>query len=308
MKNVQFNVCGTRTQQFTSSQETKVRKGIEIFQRVVNSPAFKNRVCNYSWTSSNGKTFQRFHMSHGLSNTQVWDCLCNGNVSWNNQYSQQQTFNVVPCATNTDWNNCMTNPSSWVCPTPTSDTATMTMTCPCLCVNVNCLNDKNYTAVHVAAALMYEYCVCCGFTTEWNGNTVRNWQNTVPAVCSWMVADCCKEVCATDTTVMECMECVNLNDFDCCACSTTFFTNRTTATWNTSVSQLDVVISSLEREWNCLNAVTNKTSEEVDRFTCVTNCLDEMRTMRTNLCRTSLDGCDMVGTTVYQWNRVAQSN
>lgn len=298
MRNVKLNICGTKNLQFTTKQMAKVQKGIEIFEKVVNSDTFKDQICNYTWTAANGTCYNRFHLSNGMSNEQVWNCLTNGTACWNTQI-ETATVNILPCANRSQMLSNIMNPSLCVS-TNVGRTmaANTTTTTPTICLNTNCLNDANYTAVHIAAALVHECCVNIGFTCHNNGTLVPNVKNTVPVACAITLIKCCKTVCAEDTNVVSCCNAINTDTCDYCACTTMFHIPGTETVLTTACTHLDAVVGCLETELDCLTNLDTKNNDELNRLTTITNCLTTLTELKSNLQATSLDACDTVGTPV----------
>lgn len=273
--NVRFNVTPTRTNRFTTTQAAKVEAGIEIFNKVICSEEFQNRVRNFQWRTAEGTAFNRFYMSNGMSNDQVCDMICNG-TNWNWGNNESPVVNVVPCSTWQEVEACCTN-----------------TTTPCVCIDTNVLNNSWYTPVHVACAIMHEWCCCNGFNCCTTNSRVENWSgNTVPVACAWICKDVCTTVCDT-TEVTNWCNMINDQTFDYCACTTTYnvWTNNTNVI--SPVNNIDTCISMMETEMNWLNSSNNVTPDMNSRITVLTNCINTLTEMKTNLCNTSLDGCDV---------------
>jgi len=273
MSNVTFTVGTNRNCRFTSAQLTKVNQAIEIFQKVWNSKNFKSAVCDHSWSAENGTTYNRFHMSNGMSNDQVWSCIWNACNEPNATSTNNNTITVMPCASWSDYNWCVNNGT------------------PSVCVNVNYVNCDWYTPVHIASAMMYDFCVnCCGF----NGTTIANmaqcWNNTVPAACCTIVRDCAVEVCSD--LVGSWPTVTNTAVWNCFPCAGTWTVNTYGTNWVNSSVKVNEAICAMQYEIDCLNSVSNKSSEEMNRYTMLVNAVETMNAMCNNMCTTSLDGCE----------------
>jgi len=307
MKNVKFIVGCTKTMQFTSNQMEKIQKGIEIFNKVVSSKEFEKKITNYTWTTPTGNTYSRFHISRGMSNKQVWNCLTTGSINWNGKMKANTVWNIMPCTSKMDIVNCNVNPTY---ATPMGKTTTMNgmNTTPCIWINTNCLTDDNYTPIHVASAIMHEYTINAGgFACHVNGQLVRNWNCTVPYACGQMMMECCKTVCSKDSKVKKFFKNIQTMDYNYCPVSAMFFVEGWETSWNSASSQLDAVICSLEVEMDCLNNISKKTAAEKNRFVVVNNTLETLRDCKVELVECCLDGCETVGT-VCTTNQMAYAN
>ena len=80
------------------------------------------------------------------------------------------------------------------------------------------------------------------------------------------------------------------------ACSTEWCFDTTTTDSVSPCSKIDEVISFVECEMEWLSSLGRKNTEEVNRWTTLTNTLNTLNEMKTGLVRTSLDGCETVGT------------
>jgi len=277
--NVNFNITSTTTNCFTTSQAAKVDAGIEIFKQVISSKEFQTKVKNFQWRTANGVAFNRFHMSNGMSNQQVCNTICNG-TDWANQVTNvvnnntPTTVNVVPCCTQQEVMNCMNAMTA------------------CICIDMNVVNNSWYTPVHIACAIMHEWCCWNGFTCNTTNTRVENWTvNTVPVACAWMCKDVCSTVCNTSEVTNWC-NMINNQTFNYCACTSTY--NVTTNTTNSvsSVTNIDTCINVMEMEMNWLTTCNNVTPDVTNRMTTLTNCINMMNEMKINLCNTSMDACD----------------
>lgn len=279
MKNVNFNITSTTTNCFTPSQAAKVDAGIEIFKQVMNSEEFQNQVQNFQWRTSEGVAFNRFYMSNGMSNQQVWDMICN-NMDWKNGLTNVVTnnnvvtVNVVPCATTQEMMDCCNN------------------TAPTIGVDMNIINNSWYTPVHVACAMMHEWCTMCGFGCGTPTSKIENWTNwTVPVACAWMCKDVCKVVCDSNEVTNWC-NLINNQNFDYWACSMTCNAWTNTTNCVSPVAKMDECINMMEVEMNWLKSCNNVTPDVSNRMTTLTNCINAMNEMKMNLCNTSVDGTD----------------
>ncbi|MEM6966848.1 MAG: hypothetical protein AAF573_18940, partial [Bacteroidota bacterium] len=267
---------------FTPAQAAKVEAGIEIFNQVISSDEFQNRVSNFQWTTPEGTTFNRFFVSNGMSNEQVCDMICNGvGTIWNGGNGEPPLVNIVPCATVQEVEACCTNPTT-----------------PCVPININVINNSWYTPVHVACAIVHEWCCCNGFTGTTFGVGIGNWSNnTVPVACAWICKDVCPTVCNT-TEVTNWCNMINDQTFDYCPCTTTFQVSPTTTGIVSPINNIDACINTIETELSWLRGSNNVTPSVNDRITVLTNCISTLTEMKTNLCNTSLDGCDVFGVPV----------
>jgi hypothetical protein len=271
MSNVNFVVGNNRNCRFTSTQIEKVNRAIEIFQKVWASSQFKKAVSSHNWTNETGNTFNRFHMSNGMSNEQVWACIKEACNTPNGAPSPNNTITVMPCANWNDYNWCV---NSGI---------------PCVCVNVNYINYDWYTPVHIASSIMYDFCVnCCGFGTATAANNSSWWINTVPAACSRIVRDCAVVVCKD---VVGKWKINTTNSWNCFPCAVSWPTN-TVANWMNSGVKVSEAICAIQYEIDCLNNVNKKSSEEMGRYTMLVNAVETMNAISNKMCVTSLDGCE----------------
>ncbi len=293
MKNVTFNITASRFRNFTAAQETKVKEGLALFQKAVEDARFKEKVCNFVWTSESGNAFNRFLMSKGMSNMQVFETICNTTGKMMNDTMMMATgdstmvCNIVPCCNKNEYVYCCTN-------TPMTT----------VCINTNMLNQDWYTPVHVAACIMHEWCVCKGFCCTTNGTLVSDYPNTVPYACGKTMMQVIKEVCAKDPQVSMYVSQINETNFDCCPCSTSWATDTTVTECVNVCEQVDQVVSALEMEMDMINCISNKSKDEVNRMTVLTNCITTMKDVKNRLTNTSLDGTETVMMPTVERRRV----
>lgn len=278
MTNINFNITPTRTNCFTTAQAAKVEAGIEIFLKVICSEEFQNRVKNFQWRTTDGVAFNRFFQSNGMSNEQVCNVICNG-TNWTNPTNEETTnpmVNVVPCSNMQEVVACCNN----------------TIT-PCVCIDTNVLNNSWYTPVHVACAIMHEWCCTNGFTCGSTTTRMENWtNNTVPVACAWICKDVCTTVCNTPEVTNWCNT-INNSTFDYCACTVTWNVWTNTVTNVSPVNNIDACINMMEVEMNWLTTCNNVTPDVTNRIATLKTCINSMTDMKVNLCNTSLDGCDV---------------
>ena len=282
MKNVKFNIATTRTNCFTPAQAKKVDAGIEIFKKVMTSEEFKNTVCNFKWRTTEGMTFNRFYLSNGMSNQQVWETLCS-ETTWTkvlNNVVEGMAYgsvvNVIPCCTSEEVMNCYNNINT-----------------PTICLDTNVLNNAWYTPVHVACAMMHEWCCMKGFCPTGTTMGMENWSvNSVPMGTAWMCKDICETVC-NSTEVTSWCNAINNNTFTFAPCSMTYNCWSKTNNCTSTVSMMDQCMNMMEQEMSWLQACNNTTPDIVNRMTVLTNCMNAMNDMKVNMCNTSLDGCDV---------------
>ncbi len=280
MVNVIFNVGSVRTRPFTVNQMKKIEEGIAIFNQIVNSSTFRKRVTNYSWRTDNGTTYNRFHMSNGMSNDQVWDCIEQGfnrpvpatkknNTSW--------VMNIMPCFSVNDimWNRGWVNPTVWM--------------------DVNCMDQEWYTPVHVACCLVHECCVNMGFCADYNGQRVEYWRHTVPYACATICCDIICDMAKSNTTWKAWCSHIDSAQFDYCPCSYTYAAQGTTSWCMSPCARIDEVITWLNTEVQWIEDCNKPTTDEVNRMTTLTNTINSLREMKSKLFVTSLDGCERVG-------------
>ena len=290
MMNVKFNIAATRTNFFTPAQAKKVDAGIEIFKKVVTSQNFRDAVCKFNWRTTEGMTYNRFFMSNGMSNEQVWDMICN-EFTWteklNNVVSGMMwggattnncaVVNVMPCCTRQEVVNCCNDVNN-----------------PSICIDTNVLNNTWYTPVHVACAMMHEWCCMNGFVPTGITSGIENRSmNSVPLACAWIVKGVCEAVCNTQEVTDWCNT-INNNTFTYSPCATTYncWTNTTNCT--STVSMMDQCMNMMAQEMAWLQTCENSTPDVVNRMSVLTNCMNAMNDMKVNMCNTSLDGCDVV--------------
>ena len=295
MKKVKFEICNTRTRTFTTTQQQKVNTAIDILQKVWASPTFKKQVKNYTWNAADGTMYKRFHLSKGMSNTQVWDCLESG-WNWftpNTNSKTTWTINIVPCCTRNEVVACVTptgfSPSIIPVPTTTGNPA------PTIWINTAWVNDDNCTPIHIAACIIHEWCVACGFTACCNGQRVWNWQNTVPYACGTIVMDVCRRLAAKNKTIAKYWKAVCKTTCNYFACSTEWCFDTLPVDGISPCVKIDEVIGFVECEMEWLSSIGRKNRDEVNRWTTLSNTLSTLNEMKQNLVRTSLDGCETVG-------------
>lgn len=278
--NIKFNITPTRTNFFSKAQSEKVDAGVEIFKQVLNSDEFFKRVKNFQWRTSDGIAFNRFYLSRGMSNQQVGEAICRGlhrqqgliNVIKSNV---NIVINIVPCGNRQEAESVYNN----------------TITC-CLGIDVVKLNHPWYSPVHVACALMHEWCCWNGFSY---GDALvakmENWSgNTVPIACAWITKDIAASVCNSPEVSTWSSRIKNKN-FDYCACSITYSMGFSSS-YCSPVLRLDELINLLEKELSWLTTCENKTPDISNRIAVLSKSLKLTNQMKLNLCNTTLDGSE----------------
>ncbi len=285
MVNVKFNVGSTRTSYFTKNQIAKVNAGIALFEKVVNSPAFKQRVIDFDWTTPTGTNYNRFLLCNGLSNTQVWETFekgCDWGTWGTTTKPTTTTLNVVPC--------CSTTEMTWVTNVPT----------PTICINTNVINNTWYTPVHIACCLVHEYCVNLGFSCHVNGRLVEDWHCTVPAACADICCEIAREMGMSNTEISTYFRWIDSANFDYFACTTCFHVTGYETNQILANTRIDEVINCMCTEIECLERTKNRTSAETTRLTTVTNAVNTLRELKTRLFSTSLDGCERITSPILE--------
>ena len=282
MVNVKFNVGCSRTAYFTKNQTAKVKAGIAIFEKVVNHPSFKKQICNFNWTAPNGTIYNRFLFSNGMSNTQVWECIQNG-CNWGTTSGSTVPFvNIVPCSSASEM--------TWATNSPV----------PTVCVNTNVINNNWYTPVHIACALVQEYCVALGFSCKVTGSPLENWECTVPAACGAICRDVAHQLSMTDNEIAGYFQWVNETNFNYYPCSTCYYVDTVDNTRAVASTRIDELVNTMCTEIEWLKGLSNCTKQETSRLNTVTECLNNLKEIRTKLYTSSLDGCEQVTTPVVE--------
>ena len=282
MVNVKFKVGCTRTSYFTKNQIAKVEAGIAIFEKVVNSPSFKERIINFSWTTPSGTTYNRFLLCNGMSNTQIWDNLVSGCDWATTPTTTPTTVNVVPCGSYSEM--------TWVVNAPV----------PTVCINTNVINNTWFTPVHIACCLMHEYCVNLGFSCHVNGRLVEDWHCTVPAACADICCDIAREMSMSDTEISNYFRWIDTANFDYFPCTTCFYVDGYETTTILANTRIDEIINSMCTEIECLERTSNPTPNETTRLNTVTEVVNTLRELKTRLYTTSLDGCERVTSPILE--------
>ncbi len=282
MVNVKFTVGCTRTSYFTKNQTAKVNAGIAIFEKVINSPTFKERINNFSWTTPSGTTYNRFLLCNGMSNAQVWDCLQKG-CDWGSMpKSSTTTVNIVPCGSTTEM--------TWVANSPT----------PMVCINTNVINNTWYTPVHIACSLVHEYCVNLGFSCHVNGRLVEDWHCCVPSACADICCEIAREMSMSNTDISNYFRWIDTANFDYFACTTCYHVEGYETNNLLANTRFDEIINSMCTEIECLERTTKRNSKETTRLTTVTDVVNTLRELKTRLYSTSLDGCERVTSPILE--------
>jgi hypothetical protein len=290
---LKFNVKSSLTNYFTDTQAAKVDAGVEIFKQVISSDEFQSKVKNFQWRTSEGVAFNRFYLSNGMSNEQICDVICKGvnhNQSLINTVKETNftVVNIVPCVNKQEAENCWNN----------------TFT-PCIGINTNLLNNTWYTPVHVACAIMHEWCTWNGFNCSPTTSKLESWSsNTVPVACSWVCKDVCATVCDSPEVANWCDQ-INNQTFDYCACSTTFNVPSETTNSVSPILKIDECINLLEKEMNSLTTCNDVIPDVTNRITVLSDWVKMMTHMKLKLCNTSIDGSDW---TYVPVNAIATAN
>jgi hypothetical protein len=131
---------------FSSEQEEKVQRAVEILKKVIATQEFKDRILNYSYR---GK--KAFHDNHGLSNEEIYKKILKG----------------AEIIGNTKENNCLDVEIELYHQQTTTIGYTYPNT-PRIWMNTKYFNK--YTPVKVADNLMHEWMHKLGFThaTKWS--------------------------------------------------------------------------------------------------------------------------------------------
>ncbi len=277
---LKFNITASQQNSFTVAQAAKVDAGVEIFKQVICSEEFLNKVNNFQWRTSEGVAFNRFYLSKGMSNHQIGDVICKG---LNREYdlinvvkpNAVPVLNIIPCTNQKEAESFYNN----------------TLTC-CLGVDTNMLNNSWYTPVHVACAIMHEWCCWNGFNCSPTSTKMENWSgNTVPVACAWMTKDVAAAVC-NSTEVSNWCSMINNRTFDYGACSTTYLSSSPSVNCISPIVKMDECINMMEMELNWLTACENITHDVTNRITVLNNCMSMMTQMKLNICNTTMDGSD----------------
>ena len=278
--NLKFNITSSRMNSFSTAQAAKVDAGVEIFKEVISSEEFLSKVNNFQWRTSDGVAFNRFYLSNGMSNQQIGDVICKG---LNRTYdlinivkpSSVPVVNIIPCNNQHE----------------TDDFHNNTITC-CIGVDTNMLNNSWYTPVHVACAIMHEWCCWNGFNCSPASTKMENWSgNTVPVACAWMTKDVAASVC-NSSEVRNWCGMINNRTFDYCACSITYSNLSSNQNCISPIVKMDECTNILEMELNWLTACKNITPDVTNRIKVLNNCLSMMTQMKLNICNTTMDGSD----------------
>ncbi len=283
MKNVTFNISASKFRCFTSAQEAKIKAGIQLFQKVVNDQHFKEKICNFVWTSEHGNRYERFLMSNGMSNMQVFDDLCNmlnkvmPSRSTDAKSMQDMTCMVMPVANKMEY-----------------EMIAKMNTVDCVCLNVSMLSKDWFTPVHVASTLMHEWCIAQGFSCTRNGVLVNDYFYTVPFACGRMMMEVAKDVYGSDPAWSKYFMEIKDTNFDYCACSSMYCCDMVMFECPNVCEQVDQVIATCETELDWLNCTANKTQDEVNRMTILANCISSMKEMKMRMFHTSLDGSEAI--------------
>lgn len=278
--NVRFRVSDAKKMSLTAAQLRKVEKAVEILNKVITSPGFKNRVCAFNWTDENGTRYNRFHMSNAMSNSQVWNCISNATSNWGNHKIQRanKLIEVVPCTTKADYKN-----ENW---TVTSN----------VCINSLHISNITYTPVHLASAMFHEYCVnCCGFAAMTNGTISEYTDWTVPFACGFLIKDCVASAFPDDFDIQNLSEQCNTAAYNYFPPSMIWNDNEKHEMILTSTAcvKVDQTIYSMELELDCLENCKERSNEIADRMTVIQNCIESLKRMRKELFTTSLDGSEV---------------
>ncbi len=278
--NLKFNITSSHMNSFSVAQAAKVDAGVEIFKEVISSEEFFNKVNNFQWRTSDGEAFNRFYLSNGMSNQQICDVICKeGNPTHDliniEKPNSVPVINIIPCSNQLEMENIHNN----------------TITC-CIGVDTNMLNNSWYTPVHVASAIMHEWCCWNGFNCSPPSTRMENWSgNTVPVACAWMTKDVAASIC-NSTEVSNWCGMINNRTFNYCACSVTYSTLFSNQNCISPIVKMDECINMLEIELNWLTSCKNITPDITNRIKVLNNCLSMMTQMKLNICNTTMDGSD----------------
>jgi len=273
---------------FTSAQAAKVDAGVEIFKQVISSEEFQSKVNNFQWRTSEGVAFNRFYLSNGMSNLQASEVICKGENRKNDLINVVQptavpVVNIVPCSNQKETENFHNQPSYGL--------DNNNISC-CIGVDTNMLNNGWYTPVHVACAIMHEWCCWNGFNCNPTSSKMENWScNTVPVACAWMTKDVAAAVC-NSTEVSNWCGMINNRTFDYCACSMTYSSVSAGTNCISPIVKMDECINIMEMELNWLTTCKNITPDVTNRITVLNNCMTLMTQMKLNICNTTMDGSD----------------
>lgn len=278
--NLKFNITSSRMNCFTAAQAAKVDAGVEIFKQIICSEAFLNKVNNFQWRTTDGVAFNRFYLSNGMSNKQVSEMICQGLHRKNDLINMVkptpvEVVNIVPCSNQKEIENIYNN----------------TITC-CIGADTNMLNNTWYTPVHLACAIMHEWCCWNGFNCSPTSTKMENWSgNTVPVACAWITKDVAAAVCNSSEVSNWCGM-INNRTFDYCACSTTYLTSISDTVCISPIVKMDECINLMELEMNWLTTCKNVSPDVSNRMTVLNNCIRMMTQMKLNMCNTTMDGSD----------------
>ncbi len=302
MKNIKFQFGSTPTCTMTQKQMEKVKSAITILEKVVASPSFKKNVNDFNWSSRNKTTYNRFHLSNGMSNAQVWDCITNA-TNWFNPTMKTKTtntvINIVPCTTRNEVVS-RANGTNTMASTPITAGTTINPMAPVfnICLDANWMNSPMCTPVHIASCIMHEYCVCLGFGCQMNGQLVPNFDCTVPYACGTIVREVCQEMSKKNKMIAGCFEVINESNYNYSPCTTTFCCASVNTQCVTTCNTIDTAITGMMTELDCIENVSKNTKAETTRMETLTNCIKMLQEVKANLVNTSLDACETMSTPV----------
>ena len=277
---LKYNITSSRMSYFTDAQAAKVDAGVEIFKQIVCSEEFLNKVKNFQWRTSDGVAFKRFYLSNGMSNQQVGEMICDGFPRTNSVINQMkpssiEVMNIIPCGSQKEMEIINSNSVSCV-----------------IGIDTNMLNNTWYTPVHLACAIMHEWCCWNGFNCSLPSTRMENWSgNTVPVACAWITKDVAAVVCKSSEVSNWCGM-INNQTFDYCACSITYATSNSNLIYISPIVKMDECINMIELEMNWLTSCKNIFPDVSNRITVLSNCMRMMTQMKLNMCNTTMDASD----------------
>ena len=271
-----------RNKFFTREQKAKLEAGIDIYQKLVVHEHFKDLALQYHWSNNTGRTFRRFLMSNGLSNSQVLQKLENCEQVFED-LGMKNCFGLLPCDNRKDISSfkMLANPIIWM---PTS-----------------CLNHNWFTPVHVASLILHEVMTYLGFTTKINPGSEGDQIHTVPFALGKLLMVSAHKWKNQISDIDESLAIINERGYNYFPTSHVFDTEFNQQDSVGYQDKIEDLLNNVNREAEDLSNLENKMSNsEVKRLACLEKIKEQLINIQNEIIESSLDGSEVLNANSYQ--------
>lgn len=147
---------------FTQNLKELILHSSQLLDHAIHSESFRESVINYNWEDDQGRKYHRFHMSHNLRNSVVYNRIVSGKDIFEKTQKPDGIldFELFPF---------LSRPSHKAYTKPNSKR-----------IFINVSWAKNSNELGILGNLIHEYCHNLGFGHSRNGKLVKYYTHTVP--------------------------------------------------------------------------------------------------------------------------------